>query len=66
MKKEDIEHLDLKELRATIKEEKKELQKLRFMKTISSVENTAVFKHKRKTIARLMTEANKRGAETPQ
>jgi len=55
---EDIKQLNNKELHATLREERKQLQKLEFNHAVSPIENPAKIRIGRKTIARLMTEIN--------
>ena len=57
---EDIKQLNNKELHATLREERKQLQKLEFNHAVSPMENPAKIRIGRKTIARLMTEINSR------
>lgn len=57
---EDIKQLNNKELHATLREERKQLQKLEFNHAVSPIENPAKIRIGRKTIARLMTEINSR------
>ena len=62
MNNEEIRALSDNEITSAIKEEKKELLKMRFVKAISSIENTNAFMVKRRAVARLLTEQNKRKA----
>ena len=55
-----------KELAEAVKDTRREIQKMRVMTAISSVENTAAFKIKRKDVARLLTEVNRRKTEKSQ
>lgn len=57
---EDIKQMNNKELHATLREERKQLQKLKFNHAVSPIENPNKITVGRKTIARLMTEINSR------
>ena len=57
---EDIKQMNNKELHATLREERKQLQKMEFNHAVSPIENPAKIRVGRKTIARLMTEINAR------
>ena len=66
MKNEEIKSMSDKELREAVSDTRKEIQKMRFMTAISSVENTAAFKIKRKDVARMLTEVRRREMEKSQ
>ena len=57
---EDIKQMNNKELHATLREERKQLQKMKFNHAVSPIENPTKITVGRKTIARLMTEINSR------
>lgn len=57
---EDIKQMNNKELHATLREERKQLQKLKFNHAVSPIENPTKITVGRKTVARLMTEINAR------
>ena len=60
---EDIRQYVADDLLATTKSEKAELKKLKFQHSVSTVENSAGITAKRRNIARLLTEANRRKKE---
>lgn len=60
MKNSEIVELSTKELVAKIAEEKATLTKLKFAHAVSAIENPNRIKYTRKTVARLLTELNKR------
>ncbi|MBO6516951.1 MAG: 50S ribosomal protein L29 [Bacteroidia bacterium] len=57
---EDIKQMNNKELHATLREERKQLQKMKFNHAVSPIENPTKITAGRKTVARLMTEINSR------
>ena len=57
---EDIKQMNNKELHATLREERKQLQKMKFNHAVSPIDNPANITTGGKTIARLMTEINSR------
>lgn len=57
---EDIKQMNNKELHATLREERKQLQKMKFNHAVSPIENPTKITTGRKTIARLMTEISSR------
>lgn len=56
----DIKNLTEKELHLTLRDERAQLQKLRFSHAVSPIENPNKIREGRKTIARLLTEINRR------
>lgn len=60
MNKEDIAQFVTEDLAAKVKEEKQALQHLKFTHNITTLDNPASIAAKRKNIARLLTELNKR------
>jgi len=60
MKNSEIVELSTEELVAKIAEEKATLTKLKFAHAVSAIENPNRIKYTRKTVARLLTELNKR------
>lgn len=60
MKNKDIILLSEQELKEKIETEKNKLVKLKLQHTVSPIENPMDIKKTRKTIARLLTELNKR------
>ncbi|MCB9263054.1 MAG: 50S ribosomal protein L29 [Flavobacteriales bacterium] len=56
----DIKHMSNKELHATLREERKQLQKMKFNHAVSPIENPTKIAIGRKNVARLMTEINAR------
>ena len=59
---EDIKQMNNKELHATLREERKQLQKLKFNHAVSPIENPTKIRIGRKTVARLLTEINARSS----
>lgn len=57
---EDIKQMNNKELHYTLREERKQLQKLKFNHAVSPIENPTKIRASRKLIARMMTEINVR------
>lgn len=57
---EDIKQMNNKELHSTLREERKQLQKLKFNHAVSPIENPTKIRASRKLIARMMTEINVR------
>ena len=62
MNYEEIAQMNNKELHFTLKDERKNLQRLKFNHAVSPIDNPAKIRHTRRTIARLLTEINKRKA----
>ena len=62
-KGQDIKDLTIPELQDKLSEERQTLHKLRFSHAVSPIENPMQLRHKRKDIARILTELRKR--ETP-
>ncbi|MBK9146388.1 MAG: 50S ribosomal protein L29 [Flavobacteriales bacterium] len=62
MKKKGLELNDLtvQELQDKLQEERNGLTKLRFSHTVSPIENPMQLRHKRKEVARILTELRKR------
>jgi large subunit ribosomal protein L29 len=60
MKNEQIKELSTDELKDRILEEKAQLNRLKLSHAVSPIESPAKLTHTRKTIARLITEMNKR------
>lgn len=56
----DIKNMTDKELHLSLKDERAQLQKLRFSHAVSPVENPHKIRTARKTIARFLTEINRR------
>ena len=56
----DIKNLTEKELHLNLRDERAQLQKLRFSHAVSPIENPNKIREGRKTIARLLTEINRR------
>lgn len=63
MKNADIRILSLQELKEQIKSEKNNSQSLHFAHAISPLENPVRLKHNRRSVARLLTELNRRENE---
>ncbi len=59
---EDIKQMNNKELHATLREERKQLQKMKFNHAVSPIENPTKITVSRKTVARLLTEINARSS----
>ena len=57
---EEIKHMNNKELHGTLREERKQLQKLKFNHAVSPIENPTKIRASRKFIARMMTEMTAR------
>lgn len=62
MKNSDIIGMPNKELVESYRDEKNRLQKMQFQNSVSSVEHPHQLKQSRKSVARLLTEMNKRRA----
>ncbi|MCO4818759.1 MAG: 50S ribosomal protein L29 [Bacteroidetes bacterium] len=62
MTNEDIKQMNNKELHATLREERKQLQKMKFNHAVSPIENPTKITISRKTVARLLTEINARSS----
>lgn len=60
MKMQEIRALSTQELQAKLKEEKRNLQKLRFANAISPIENPMRIRETKKLIARILTELRAR------
>ncbi|GIV40343.1 MAG: 50S ribosomal protein L29 [Thermonema sp.] len=60
MKMQEIRALSTEELQAKLKEEKRNLQKLRFANAISPIENPMRIRETKKLIARILTELRAR------
>jgi large subunit ribosomal protein L29 len=60
MNYEEIAQMNNKELHFTLKDERKNLQRLKFNHAVSPIDNPAKIRNTRRTIARLLTEINKR------
>ena len=60
MTNEDIKQMNNKELHANLREERKQLAKLKFNHAVSPIENPRKIRESRKIVARLMTEINAR------
>jgi large subunit ribosomal protein L29 len=56
MTNEEIKQMNNKELHGNLREERKQLQKLKFNHAVSPIENPTKIRTSRKTIARIMTE----------
>jgi large subunit ribosomal protein L29 len=56
----DIKNLTEKELHLNLRDERAQLQKLKFSHAVSPIENPNKIREGRKTIARLLTEINRR------
>lgn len=63
MKNTEITSMPNKELVESYREEQKRYQKMKFQNAVSSVEHPHKLKETRKTIARMLTELNKRRIE---
>lgn len=59
-KGQDIKDLTIPELQDKLSEERQTLHKLRFSHAVSPIENPMQLRHKRKDIARILTELRKR------
>jgi large subunit ribosomal protein L29 len=57
---EDIKGMNVKELHATLKEERRMLQKMEFGNAVSPLDNPTKIREIKKGIARLLTEINSR------
>ncbi len=62
MTNEDIKQMNNKELHATLREERKQLQKMKFNHAVSPIENPTKITISRNTVARLLTEINARSS----
>ncbi|WP_038030122.1 50S ribosomal protein L29 [Thermonema rossianum] len=60
MKMQEIRALSTEELQAKLKEEKRNLQKLRFANAVSPIENPMRIRETKKLIARILTELRAR------
>lgn len=58
-----LKDLTVQELQDKLKEERSALGKLRFNHTVSPVESPVQLRHKRKDVARILTELRKRELE---
>jgi large subunit ribosomal protein L29 len=56
----DISQMTEQELHANLREERDQLQRMKFSHAVSPIENPTKIKVARKTIARYLTEINKR------
>jgi len=63
LNKEDIKQFVADDLTAKISADKEELKKLKFNHTVSTLGNPASIRAKRRDVARLLTELNKRKSE---
>jgi len=63
LNKEDIKQFVADDLTAKIGADKEELKKLKFNHTVSTLGNPASIRAKRRDVARLLTELNKRKSE---
>ncbi len=63
MEYQDIKNMTEKELHLTLRDERAQLQKVRFSHAVSPVENPHKIRVARKTIARFLTEINRRRVE---
>ena len=66
MKKIDIQSMSVADLQERIREEKASLHKMRFVHTLTAVENPARIRETRRQVARMLTELNARQGQTPQ
>lgn len=66
MKASVIREMTLEEIQETLQAERDNLTKLRMQHAVSPLENPLVLKHKRKDVARLLTELTKRSKEAQQ
>ncbi|MBT8326362.1 MAG: 50S ribosomal protein L29 [Bacteroidia bacterium] len=64
MEYQDIKNMTDKELHLTLRDERAQLQKVRFSHAVSPVENPHKIRIARKTIARFLTEINRRRVES--
>ena len=60
MENSKVKALTNKELHATLREERQQLQKLKFNHAVAQIENPSKITQARKTVARLLTEINSR------
>ena len=58
MKAKEIRELSADEIRERIREEKEQIQQLRFQHAIAALPNPMVLRHKRREVARLQTILN--------
>lgn len=63
MKAADLKELTVAELEDKLSEERESVSKLKFNHAVSDLENPAQLKHRRKDIARLLTELRSRELE---
>ncbi|MDA8930486.1 50S ribosomal protein L29 [Bacteroidia bacterium] len=63
MQYQDIKNLTEKELHLNLKDERAQLQKMKFSHAVSPIENPSKIRIARKTIARYLTEINRRRNE---
>ena len=64
MQYQDIKNLTEKELHLNLKDERSQLQKMKFSHAVSPIENPHKIRVVRKTIARYITEINRRRHES--
>ena len=64
MQYQDIKNLTEKELHLGLKDERAQLQKMKFSHAVSPIENPHKLRISRKTIARYITEINRRRLES--
>lgn len=57
---EDIKGMNVKELHATLRDERRMLQKMEFGHAVSPIDNPTKIRESKKVIARLLTEINSR------
>ena len=63
MKSADLKELTVQELTDKLSDEREAFAKLRFNHTVSDLENPAQLKHRKKDIARILTEIRRRELE---
>ncbi|MEY2923578.1 MAG: hypothetical protein RLZZ337_118 [Bacteroidota bacterium] len=63
MQYQDIKNMTDKELHANLKDERAQLQKLKFSHAVSPIENPHKIRQARKTVAKYLTEINSRRVE---
>lgn len=66
MQYQDIKKLTESELHSNLREERSQLQKVRFSHAVSPIENPHKIRVSRKTIAKYLTEINRRRNESNQ
>ncbi len=64
MQYQDIKNMTDKELHLTLRDERAQLQKIKFSHAVSPIENPHKIRIARKTIARFLTEINRRRTES--